>query len=87
MYLVIGRKNCSYCDLAKELLESKGIEYVYKDITTGDGIADTVWKDFLVNEMEVKTLPQIFKLTGGYVEMFDEVMPQGIPLNGSMRVG
>ena len=54
MYLVIGRKNCSYCNLAKELLESRNISYVYKDITTGDNIEDTEWKNFLVNEQMPK---------------------------------
>jgi len=84
MYLVIGRKNCSYCDLTKDLLKSRGISYVYKDITTGDNIEDTLWKNFLLNDLEAKTLPQIFKLTGGYTELFEEVMPDSNPLNGSI---
>ena len=86
MYLVIGRKNCSYCDLAKDLLDSRNISYVYKDITTGDNVEDTIWKNFLVNELEVKTLPQIFNLTGGYTELFSEIMPKPSPSNGSVSV-
>jgi glutaredoxin len=86
MYLVIGRKNCSYCNLAKELLESRNISYVYKDITTGDNVEDAVWKNFLVNELEVRTLPQIFNLTGGYTELFSEIMPELDPSNGSVSV-
>jgi glutaredoxin len=86
MYLVIGRKNCSYCDLAKDLLDSRNISYVYKDITTGDNVEDTIWKNFLVNELEVKTLPQIFNLTGGYTELFSEIMPNSNPSNGSVSV-
>ena len=86
MYLVIGRKNCSYCSLAKELLDSRNISYVYKDITTGDNIEDTVWKNFLVNELEVRTLPQIFNLTGGYTELFSEIMPELDPENGSVSL-
>lgn len=86
MYLVIGRKNCSYCDLAKDLLDSRNISYVYKDITTGDNVEDTIWKNFLVNELEVKTLPQIFNLTGGYTELFSEIMPKPNPSNGSVSV-
>ena len=87
MYLVIGRKNCSYCDSAKDLLDSRNISYVYKDITTGDNVEDTIWKNFLVNELEAKTLPQIFNLTGGYTELFSEIMPKPNLLNGSISVG
>lgn len=28
---IYGKKNCQYCDKAKALLESKGIEYTYFD--------------------------------------------------------
>jgi len=74
MYLVIGRQNCPYCDKAKELLDAQNKKYVYVDITSGDGITDAVWKHFLVDDMEVKTVPQIFELKGGYSELHEEIM-------------
>jgi thioredoxin reductase (NADPH) len=73
MYLVIGRQNCPYCDKAKDLLDSKGLEYVYVDMTSGDCIVDSVWKHFLVDDLKVKTVPQIFNLTGGYDELSKEL--------------
>lgn len=74
MYLVIGRQNCPYCDKAKELLASKGLEYVYVDITSGDCIVDSVWKHFLVEDLKVKTVPQVLKLTpGGFTGLKEEL--------------
>jgi glutaredoxin len=69
MYLVIGRKNCSYCDKAKELLTSQGKEFVYVDIES-----DPVWKDLLLQDMKVKTVPQIFNLIGGYEDLRLDVL-------------
>ena len=74
MYLVIGRKNCSYCDKAKEALEAKGTPYVYVDITSGDSITDAIWKKFLVEDLEAKTVPQIFRLLGGYDDLRLELL-------------
>jgi glutaredoxin len=69
MYLVIGRENCSYCDKAKELLTSQGKGFVYVDITSGEDFSDSVWKQFLVTDMGVNTVPQIFNLIGGYEDL------------------
>jgi glutaredoxin len=74
MYLVIGRKNCSYCDKAKELLTSQGKEFVYVDITSGEDFSDSVWKQFLVTDMGVNTVPQIFNLIGGYEDLRLDVL-------------
>ena len=74
MYLVVGRQNCSYCDKAKELLEAQNKKYVYVDITSGDGINDAVWKHFLVDDMELKTVPQVFQLIGGFEELYEEII-------------
>ena len=72
MYLVIGRQNCPYCEKAKELLERNGEEYLYVDITSGDCITDALWKNFLVDDLKAKTVPQVFKLVGGYTELVHE---------------
>jgi glutaredoxin len=74
MYLVIGRNNCSYCDKAKEALKEKGTPYVYVDITSGDSITDAIWKKFLVEDLEAKTVPQIFRLLGGYDDLRLELL-------------
>lgn len=74
MYLVIGRKDCPYCDKAKNLLETLEKEYLYVDITSGDCITDAHWKHFLVEDMKSKTVPQVFELVGGYEELEDELI-------------
>jgi len=61
MYLVLGRQNCTFCDKAKELLEFDGLDYVYVDIMDKPEL-----KDILVEQINVRTVPQVFKLVGGY---------------------
>jgi len=65
MYLVLGRRNCPFCDKAKERLEQDGLPYVYVDIMETQE-KTTLFKDILVNKMNVRTVPQVFKLVGGY---------------------
>ena len=77
MYLVIGRKNCPYCDKAKDLLTEKDIPFVYVDITSGDCITDSLWKHFLVEDLQAKTVPQIFRLLGGFDDLRLETMHVG----------
>ena len=74
MYLVIGKRNCPYCDKAKKHLEDLGEAYVYVDITSGDCITDSVWKHFLVEDLKAKTVPQVFKLVGGFTELKEETI-------------
>ena len=65
--VVWSKDNCTYCDQAKKLLESQGIEIEEKKI--GSGYA-------LENLLEVvpnaRTVPQIFldeKYVGGFTEL------------------
>jgi len=62
MYLVVGRPNCPWCDKAKELLDSKELPYVYVDYAHNKEL----WMYTLIEQMNVRTVPQIFKLEGGY---------------------
>ena len=32
-FIVLGKNACSYCQSAQEVLESRGISFVYKDLT------------------------------------------------------
>jgi len=65
MYLVLGRRNCIYCEKAIELLKQENKPYVYVDIMETQE-KSTLFKDILVNKMNVRTVPQIFELVGGY---------------------
>lgn len=66
MYLVLGKKNCPYCDKAKALLERNGEEYTYVDISDDRGTVTDFWRKFLVEDLKARTVPQVFKVIGGY---------------------
>jgi glutaredoxin 3 len=75
MQAVIWSKDfCGYCDLAKRLLEQKGIKYEERKIGTG-------WtkEQLLESVPTARTVPQIFlddKLIGGHddlIKYFNEV--------------
>lgn len=66
MIEVFGKPNCSYCERAKQLLEAKGIEYEYIDVSEDD--------DALAFLMDngFKTVPQCYDgktHIGGYTEL------------------
>lgn len=54
MYVVYGNNNCPYCDTAKQLLESKGLEYTQKNIDEDDEA-----RHFILNQ-GLRTIPQVF---------------------------
>lgn len=75
MYIIYGKEDCTYCEAAKNLLDSKGIEYEYKQV--GRDIS----KEHLVAACQEygvipRTVPQIFKVdyekteyVGGFTEL------------------
>jgi len=62
-----SKYHCPYCDMAKSLLEQKGIEFEERKI--GDGYT----KEELLEEVpNARTVPQIFlngEHVGGYTEL------------------
>lgn len=59
MYIVYGKPNCPYCEKAKGLLKTKGLEFEYKTLDedySRDDLLD-VCRPFRVIP---KTMPQIF---------------------------
>lgn len=66
---VYTKPNCIYCDRAKQLLKSKGLDY--KEIIIGEDIHRD---DFLELFPEARTVPQIVtdtEVIGGYVQLVD----------------
>ena len=64
---VWSKYHCPYCDQAKALLKSKGIQFEEKKI--GDGYTR---EDLLEAVPTARTVPQIFlddKLIGGFTEL------------------
>ncbi len=65
--IVWSKYHCPYCDQAKALLKSKGIEFEEKKI--GDGYTK---EELLEAVPTARTVPQIFldgKLIGGFTEL------------------
>lgn len=66
MIFVYGTPSCRYCDMAKELLKAKRIEYEYVDVTEDEGAGK------MFKENSFRTVPQIFegdKHIGGFTEL------------------
>ena len=62
-----SKYHCSYCDQAKALLQSKGIQFQEKKI--GDGYTK---EELLEAVPTARTVPQIFidgELVGGFTEL------------------
>lgn len=65
--IVWSKYHCPYCDMAKTLLEKKGIEFEERKI--GDGYTK---EELLEAVPTARTVPQIFlngELIGGYTEL------------------
>lgn len=66
-----GKEACPYCVQAKQLCETKGLSYTYKQMNV-DFTRDQVFEEF----PNARTFPQI-KINGvaigGYKELYDQV--------------
>ena len=66
---IYSKSNCSYCVMAKNYFESKGIDY-----TLHDAEDIVVFKQLLVRYPAARTMPQIFindELIGGYTDLLE----------------
>jgi glutaredoxin len=74
VYVVYGADNCKYCKETRDLLNSRGVEYVYRDIT----LVKTETMDRLASQTgNQRTVPLIFKnniFIGGYTQLENELM-------------
>ena len=65
--IVYGKPNCPQCQMAKSLLEAKGVAYEYVDIVALGKTAAEV-----TGRSDVRSLPQVY-LRGNYVGGFNEL--------------
>lgn len=69
-YIIYGKPQCPNCDIAKNLLKSKGIVFEYKDISKSQ-------EDLLfLKNLGAKSVPVVFiegQLIGGLNELKDYV--------------
>lgn len=61
-FVIWGQPNCQYCDMAKKLVESKGMSYIYKEIGSG-----YTKQDLLAAIPTARSVPQIFSADGVYI--------------------
>ena len=72
MIVIYGAEYCNFCQKAKELAESYGIPYVYKDITDGG----EYYLELNEKVENFRTIPQIWmynKYIGGYNDLVKEI--------------
>ena len=73
MYTMITRNNCKYCDKAKAMLKSKGINFTTYNVEE----TSSRWVLSLMKAASIKTVPQIFStdgsLIGGYRDLEDKM--------------
>ena len=55
---IYGRKDCAFCDKAKQALDSLGLSYSYLDIESNPSVKEQMQRR--VGSLPVKTVPQIF---------------------------
>ena len=66
---IYSRSNCSYCDMAKNFFDLKGIDYEVYSADDPD-----IFKEMLERNPQARTVPQIFiddKLIGGYTDLVE----------------
>ena len=67
---IYSRSNSSYCDMAKNFFDLKGIDYEVYSADDPD-----IFKEMLERNPQARTVPQIFiddKLIGGYTDLIDK---------------
>jgi len=72
MYYIIGRDNCTWCNQAKAELEKDNTAYVYKNLSTLSVQKQEQWKDFIKNELGMTSVPVVFNVIGGFIELKEE---------------
>mmetsp|Transcript_1517 Transcript_1517/g.4140 ORF Transcript_1517/g.4140 Transcript_1517/m.4140 type:complete len:300 (-) Transcript_1517:2749-3648(-) len=68
--VVYSRAGCQFCRRAKELLESRGIEYLLVDVEAEPDRFDEARER--AGQNDIRTVPQIF-INGGYVGGYDDL--------------
>ena len=67
---IYSKSNCSYCDMAMNFFDSRGIAY---EVYSADD--QNVFKEMLERNPSARTVPQIFiddQLIGGYTDLIEK---------------
>ena len=71
---IYSRSNCTYCVMAMNFFDSKGIKY---DVYSADD--PKIFEEMLERNPQARTVPQIFiddKLIGGYTDLVENYSEQ-----------
>ena len=67
---IYSKKICTYCDMAKNFFDLKGISYEVYDADNPE-----VFQEMLIRNPAARTVPQIFidgTLVGGYTDLIEK---------------
>ena len=67
---IYSKKSCTYCDMAKNFFDLKGISYEVYDADNPE-----VFQEMLKRNPAARTVPQIFidgTLVGGYTDLIEK---------------
>jgi len=63
-YIIYGKPNCKFCNMAKMTLEMKSVPYSYKEV--GSDITKEQLEEMVGHQ--IKSVPQIFRMSDGFAE-------------------
>ena len=66
-FVVVGRRNCNFCDKAKELIRNKGATASYYSVEESGWLLD------LFRKADIKTVPQIWTINGEYIGGYNQL--------------
>lgn len=69
MFFIYSKPSCPFCVKAKELLDQRGVEYEEIDVTL-----DEVALSFIKEEMNLRTVPQIFDGNAVHIGGYDDLV-------------
>jgi len=67
MYVMVTRRNCSYCEQAKQLINSKGGSVSHYSLD------ECRWLLDLFKKADLKTVPQIWDFRGKHIGGYKEL--------------
>ena len=66
-FVVVGRRNCNFCDKAKELIRNNGATASYYSVEESGWLLD------LFRKADIKTVPQIWTINGEYIGGYNQL--------------
>ena len=67
MYIMVSKRNCPYCDKAKQLINSKGGSVSHYSLEESTWILD------LFKKADIKTVPQVWTFRGEHIGGYTEL--------------